>query len=126
MVELTAEKIKSLGVSKVYLMATEGTIKTGVYEKYFSCRNIETAPASNAEIAEMMRVIYEVKAGKIPDTAALLSISEKYRKLGCEKIILGCTEFSTQEGRIAGLDENVTVDAMEALKDKILESFGVK
>jgi aspartate racemase len=125
MIDLTAEKIKNLGIAKVYLMATGGTIKTGVYEKYLSDKNIEIMPASDEEIEEMMRVIYEIKAGKTPDTSKLRGIAEKYHKLGCEKIILGCTEFSTEKGRIAGLDENMIIDAMDILKDKILESFGI-
>jgi len=39
---------------------------------------------------------------------------------------LGCTELSTDKGKISGLDGNIFVDAMEVLKDKILELFGVK
>jgi len=117
MVELTAEKIKSLGIAKVYLMATEGTIKTKVYEKYFSPKNIEIMPASDEEIKEMMRAIYEVKADKNPDTGNLRGIAEKYHKLGCGKIILGCTEFSVTDIN----KTDFVVDAMEVLKDKILE-----
>ena len=123
MIELTAEKLESLGVAKTYLMATEGTVKTGIYEKYCSRRKIEIMPATDEEIAEMMKVIYEIKDGKTPDTNGLYDIAEKYRKRGCEKIILGCTELSTEKGKIAGLDENIIIDAMEILKDKILELF---
>ena len=126
MVELTAEKAKSLGAAKTYLMATEGAIRTGVYKKYFDKAGIEIMPAGEEEIAAMMRVIYEVKANRVPDTRKLYDIAEKYQKLGCERIILGCTEFSTEKGRIAGLGENACIDAMEVLKDKILESFGKK
>ena len=121
MVDLTAEKLESLGVKKTYLMATEGTIKTGVYQKYFDKRNIEITPPSDEEIKEMMRVIYEIKAGNIPDTNKLYETIEKYYKLGCEKIILGCTELSTLHFK----GQNI-IDAMDVLKDKILESFGVK
>ena len=119
MIGLTAERAQSLGISKVYLMATEGTAKTGVYEKYFDLRNIKISPPSETEIAEMMRVIYEIKAGKSPDTKKLRDIAEKYNKLGCEKIILGCTELSAAKG----LCGNMFIDAMDVLKDKILEKF---
>jgi len=121
MIDLTAEKIESFGVHKTYLMATEGTIKTGVYQKYFSKRKIEIVSPTNEEITEMMRVIYEVKAGKIPDTNKLYGTSKKYHKLGCEKIILGCTELSTVH-----ITNHNIIDALEVLKDKILESFGIK
>ena len=118
MIELTAEKLKSLGVKKTFLMATEGTIKTGVYQKYFDKKNIIIVTPSEEEIKEMMRVIYDIKAGKNPDTGKLYTASEKYINLGCEKIILGCTELST----IHMTGENI-IDAMDVLKDKILESF---
>ena len=124
MVELTAERAASLGAAKTYLMATEGTIKTGIYQKYFDRRNIEIMPATGEEVAEMMRVIYAIKANKTPSMRKLREISEKYKKLGCEKIILGCTEFSAEKSRITGRGEDAYIDAMEVLKDKILELFG--
>ena len=120
MIDLTGEKLESLGVAKTYLMATEGTIKAQIYEKYLSRRNIDIMPASDEEIAEMMKVIYEVKAGKTPDTSRVYDIAGKYHNLGCEKIILGCTELSTVIKK-----DKMFIDAMEVLKDTILELFGV-
>jgi aspartate racemase len=120
MIDLTAEKLENLGVVKTYLMATEGTIKTGVYHKYFDKRNIEIVPPTDDEIKEMMRIIYEIKAGKTPDISKLHETVEKYHKSGCEKIILGCTELSTLHITVQHV-----IDAMDVLKEKILESFGI-
>ena len=119
MIDLTAEKLESLGINQeqIYLMATEGTIKTGVYQKYLSKRNIKIISPSDQEINEMMRVIYEVKAGKIPDISGLEEIAENHGEL----IVLGCTELSTLDFK------NIKyIDAMEVLKDQILELFGKK
>ena len=117
MIDLTAEILESRGVSDVYLMATEGTLKTGVYQKYLSRRNINIIPASDEEIKEMMRVIYEIKAGKNPDITKLEEIAQRHGRLN----ILGCTELSTVKF------QNIKyIDAMEVMKDKILELFGVK
>jgi len=119
MIELTAEKLEILGVDKTYLMATEGTIKTRVYEKHFNKKNIEIIPQIDGEIVEMMRVIYEVKAGKNPNLTALENIAEQYKK----PVVLGCTELSAVSFKNT---ENVKyIDAMEILKYKILELFGV-
>jgi len=116
MIDLTAEKLMNLGVTDTYLMATEGTIKTGVYEKYLSKRNIQIIPTTDEEIAEMMKVIYEIKAGKNPDLFKLEKNAKKYDKM----TIIGCTELSTVKFK------NITsIDAMEVLKEKILESFGI-
>ena len=117
MIELTAERLENLGVKSAYLMATEGIVKTGVYEKYLSRRNIETISPTDEETKEMMRVIYEIKAGKNPDLNKLEEIARGHEKL----CILGCTELSA-----AGFRDIKFVDAMDVLKDKILELFGVK
>lgn len=126
MPDLTAQALEKQGIKKVYLMATEGTIVTGVYQKFFDARNIEITSSSGEEIAEMMRVIYDIKAGKTPDISGLQNISDKYRKLGCEKIVLGCTEFSSEKSAITGDFPDYYIDAMQILQNKIFESFGVK
>jgi len=120
MIDLTAEKLETLGVAQVYLMATAGTVKTGIYQKYLSRRNIEIIVPSDEEINEMMRVIYEVKAGKNPDISKLEEIARHYGK----PVILGCTELSTLNFK--DTNDIKYIDAMEVLKDNILESFGVK
>jgi len=125
MVDLTAEVLKNNGIKKVYLMATEGTIKTGVYQRYFNARNIEIIIPSDEEIMEMMRVIYDIKAGKSPDMRKIQNIAGKYYKLECEKIVLGCTEFSTDKGKMDEIADNCYIDAMQVLQNKILELFEV-
>ena len=117
MIDLTAEKLENNGISKAFLMATEGTVKTGIYQKYFSKRNIEIIPPSDAETAEMMKVIYEVKAGKSPDLEKLLGIARRRGEL----FVIGCTELS-----VLNFGDMASIDAMEVLKEKILELFGVQ
>jgi aspartate racemase len=121
MIELTAESLanKNGKAKRVYLMATEGTIKTGVYKKYFEARNIEIIKSSDEEIAEMMRVIYDIKAGGTPSLDELEEIARKYEA----PVILGCTEFSTV--KFKNMRDIEYIDAMQVLQDKILELFGV-
>jgi len=116
MPDLTAEAAKNRGEKRVYLMATEGTIKTGVYQKIFDAREIEVIEPSDDEIAEMMRVIYDIKAGQTTDLGRL---EEMTRRHGA-KVILGCTEFST-----VTFDNMDYIDAMRVLRDEILTLFGV-
>jgi len=119
MIDLTAERLENLGVAQIYLMATAGTIKTGVYQKYLSKRNIEIIVPSDEEIDEMMRVIYTIKSGENPDLSRLEEIAQRYGK----PVVLGCTELST----VSFSDTNGIkyIDAMDVLKDKIVELFGV-
>ena len=115
MVDLTADAVKNAGIKKVYLMATEGTVKTGVYQKYFDARSIEIISPDDEEIKEMMRVIYAIKAGRKPRLNKLEKIASRYNAT----VVLGCTEFSTVKFK------NIEyIDAMKVLQDKILELFG--
>ena len=119
MPDLTAEAAAKNGVNKVYLLATEGTIKTGVYQKCFESRGIDIITPIDEEIAEMMRVIYDIKAGNAPALDTLESMAKQYEHEAIA--VLGCTEFSTVKF------ENLRhIDAMQVLRDKILELFGVQ
>ena len=117
MIDLTAVRLEKLKITQTYLMATEGTIKTGVYQKYLSMRNIKITIPTEEETKEMMRVIYEVKAGKNPDITKLEETARTHEK----SIILGCTELSTLTFKNPG--DIKYIDAMEILKDEILELF---
>ena len=123
MIELTAERCENLGVESVYIMATAGTIKTDVYQKCLSARNIAVITPTENEIEEMMRVIYDIKASNTPDTSRLEEISWQHKRL----TILGCTELSTlSELRFKNNPHIKIIDAMDVLKDTILELFGIK
>ena len=116
MIDLTAESLKNAGIKKVYLMATEGTVKTGVYQKYFYAWGIEIIAPDDEEIEEMMRVIYSIKSGKTPRLNKLEKIASRHNA----PVVLGCTEFSTVKFK------NIEyIDAMKVLQDKILELFGI-
>ncbi|MCL1794721.1 MAG: amino acid racemase [Oscillospiraceae bacterium] len=114
MVELTAKKLESAGIKKVYLMATEGTVKTSVYQKYFGKKDIEIISPTTDETAEMMKVIYEVKAGISPDVSRLSGMAREKGAIS----VLGCTELSAL--KFEGIE---FIDSMEVLKDKILDLF---
>jgi len=123
MPDLTAGAAASSGVKKAYLLATEGTIKTGVYQKGFESRDIDMIMPTNEEIAEMMRVIYDIKAGNAPDLSTLRKMAERYEYEHGATAVLGCTEFSTIT---MGFENLRHIDAMRVLSDTILELFGVK
>ena len=129
MVGLAAERLSEQNISTVFLMATAGTIKAGIYEKYLSARDIKILPADESEISVMMKTIYDIKAGIFPDLADITAIARKYYMLGCKKIILGCTELSlikTDMENTAEIFGDLFVDSTEALKNEILNLFGIK
>ena len=80
--------------SKIGLLATEGTLKTGVYNKFFDKNFRIVLPNQSSQIKHVNKAIKYVKMGKIKDAEKALKPAIKYLiKKKCKKIILGCTEL---------------------------------
>ena len=80
--------------SKIGLLATEGTLKTGIYNRFFD-RNFKLIrPNKSLQIDSVNKTIKYVKMGKIKDAEKTIKPAVNYLiKMKCKKIILGCTEL---------------------------------
>ena len=80
--------------SKIGLLATEGTLKTGVYNKFFD-RNFKLInPSKSIQTKNVNKAIKCVKMGKIKDAEKAIKPAVNFLiKKKCIKIILGCTEL---------------------------------
>ena len=80
--------------SKVGLLATEGTLKTGVYDKVFNKDYNLVHPSQNMQKKSVNNAIKLVKMGNVKAAAKTIkpAINELI-KMKCKKIILGCTEL---------------------------------
>ena len=80
--------------SKIGLLATEGTLKTGVYNKFFDKNFKVITPSQSLQIKHVNKSIKFVKMGKIKEAEKIIRPAVKYLiKNKCKKIILGCTEL---------------------------------
>ena len=80
--------------SKVGLLATEGTLKTKIYEKLFEKKYELITPTHNLQIKSVNRTIKHVKMGNIKLAEKSIKPAIDYLiKNNCKKIILGCTEL---------------------------------
>ena len=80
--------------SKIGLLATEGTIKTGVYNKFFDKKFKLIYPIRSIQSKNVNKAIKLVKMGKIKNAAkAIKPAVNSLIKMKCKKIILGCTEL---------------------------------
>ena len=80
--------------SKIGLLATETTIKTGVYSRYFSKNYNLILPPKVIQITSVNRSIKLVKMGRTKEAERALRKAINYMiKIDCKKIILGCTEL---------------------------------
>lgn len=95
MIALTRDALTARGVRRAGLLATDGTIETGIYQRTFAGSGIELLTPPAADQAAVMDVIYNgVKAGDVShDTAAFRRACEALLARGAETLILGCTEL---------------------------------
>jgi len=80
--------------SKIGILATEGTLKTGVYNKFFDKNFKLINPSKSVQKNNVNKAIKLVKMGKIKDAEkAIRPAVNSLIKIKCSKIILGCTEL---------------------------------
>ncbi len=80
--------------SKIGLLATEATLKTKVYHKYFDKDFQLVSPINSLQKSSVNKSIKYVKMGKIKEAEKAIRPAVNYlMKIKCKKIILGCTEL---------------------------------
>ena len=92
---LAVEEIEKRGIKKVGLLATTGTVRTGIYQTACEEKNIECISPDEEGQKTIMSIIYDqVKAGKKVDMKAFKEVSDQLIYNGAQILILGCTELS--------------------------------
>lgn len=119
----TAEALQQAGVRRAGIMATDGTIQSGLFQKELSDVNIETLVPSMQQQKNVMSLIYDdIKANRTPDMQLFMQITDELRENGAECIVLGCTELSLiKKDHDIG---NGFVDVMEVLARQAILSCG--
>ena len=80
--------------SPIGLLATEGTIMTGVYNKFFNSRYKLIHPNKLIQKNSVNHAIKLVKMGNVKAAARRIKPAINFLiKKKCKKIILGCTEL---------------------------------
>ena len=95
MLRLTAEEIDRRKIRTVGLLATDGTIQTGIYERLFEEHGVTVVKPDAAGQKQIMALIYDgVKAGNAAfDTAPVRTVLDGMLASGVEAFVLGCTEL---------------------------------
>lgn len=95
MPRLTAAVLRQAGVKRAAVLATDGTVQSGVYAEALAAEGVEPVYPVPEHQTEIMRLIYDgVKARAIPLTDVPLGdILADLRARGAEKFLLACTEL---------------------------------
>jgi aspartate racemase len=105
---------------KVGVMATDGTIEAGIFQKELTANGVVPVVPSPENQKLLMHIIYDgVKAGMPVDPADFAAVEDQLRREGCKKIILACTELSCYA--VENPLSDIFVDAMEILTRKAIE-----
>jgi len=80
--------------SKIGILSTDATLKTGVYNRYFDKDYKLISPGKTLQKKSVNKAIKYVKMGKVKEAEKVLRPAVNYLiKIKCKKIILGCTEL---------------------------------
>lgn len=99
MIDLLAADMESKDIRNAFLLASEGTIQTGIYQSRFKPHGI-IVDAAGAEEQEVLRSFIEsVKQNKI-DACVLERFVDYLAGKGKRNIIIGCTELPVLYGKL--------------------------
>ena len=80
--------------TKIGLLATDATIKVGIYSQYFNKKFNLISPTKNLQRKSVNKSIKLIKMGKTKEAEKAIKLAVNYLiKMKCKKIILGCTEL---------------------------------
>jgi aspartate racemase len=98
MIKMTAKRVKEIYplTKKVGLIATNGTLKSRIYEHFFNATGMEILVPTESNQEQVMDAIYNhIKVGNL-DYGRKLSLEISRHLISCEAdlIVCGCTEIS--------------------------------
>jgi len=125
--DMPAEAAALVDRGPVGLLATDGTIGSGLYQRAFSGRGIELIIPASEDQGAVMRVIDAIKAGGDPAAFAgeIASVVSRFCDAGAAAVVIACTEISLIAGEkmplpwIDALDALVAATIREALKEEV-------
>lgn len=123
MIEETAKRAQLSGAKRVGILATDGTIYSKVYQQALVALNIEPVLPDATTQKLIMSIIYDyVKAGQDITHHLWEQVEVAMQALGCDKVILGCTELSivNKELKLG----HYYIDSLVVLAESAIESCG--
>lgn len=98
----TADVLRRAGIRTAGVLATDGTVRSGVYEKALSEAGVRAVYPSAAMQEHVMRLIYDgVKGGAVPlESIPVGEVLDGLRRQGAECFVLACTELPIAFARL--------------------------
>ncbi|MEM3486425.1 MAG: amino acid racemase [Candidatus Methanomethyliaceae archaeon] len=119
MVQETTNMVASAGFRKVGLLATTGTVYSGVYHKAAQDAGIVLLTPSTESQQVIMHAIYSIKAGNYEVYDNIIYVIYELLTQKAEAVILGCTELSILLANIKNVNCPL-FDALDILAQKVV------
>ena len=121
----TASLLRMQGHRKIGILATDGTLQVGLFQKALSAQELAFCVPDEKHQKLVMHLIYEnVKKGQPADLDMLEETARYFRAQGADRMILGCTELSViKQTQTVG---EGFLDAMEVLAARAVEACGYR
>ena len=123
MVREAAREIAGMNAGVVGIMATDGTVQTGLYQKELRAQGLTPfVPAPEIQKEVMYQIYGRIKNGQPYDKESWERIEAQYRAAGCGRVLLACTELS-----VIKADEQLSdwyMDPMEILVRRVIAFAG--
>ena len=120
-VEETVSCLEEKQLTQAGILATDGTIRSGLFQKALEQRGIRPVLPDEESQKKVMEIIYQqIKTGKSVDLESFYGISEEMSGQGAQVILLACTELS-----LIKRDHDLPtgyLDVMEVLARKAVQS----
>lgn len=120
MKETTERIVDAYGTGvTIGLLATDGTLSSGVFQEYLSNAGLDLAlPTEDEQREIVMPLIYDRIKRNLPyDPADFLHLANRMHRDGCDAIIVGCTELSVAYQNLEN-PPGYLVDAMDVLAER--------
>lgn len=123
MIRETAAEVMAQGKRRPAILGTDGTIRTGLYQKECRAVGLEAAAPDPETQKLVMSIIYdEIKQGEKGSREKFAQIDRAVRRMGCDCAILACTELSVF--RVYHALPSFYLDAMEVLAERAVSRCG--
>ena len=124
-IEETAKYLKSENITKIGLMATDGTIESKLFQSIMEQYEMECIIPKKENQKFVMHLIYEnVKAGKKTEMQLFYCVSDELFEKGAQVVLLGCTELSLIKRD--NVLEDGFLDVLEVLAKQTVVLSGAK
>lgn len=124
MIEETATRAEKYNAKRVGILATTGTISTGLYQEACERRGMKAiVPDAHIQSVVMSLIYDDIKSGKPANPEKWEIIKQAMDESGCDQVILGCTELSIV---CKELNLEDCIDSLLVLAESAIECCGYK